>query len=71
MSLLRIVDTKALALETSSYTELNGRSDSNLIDVMNAAVNYGFSKRDIIGHIEKKELGMSTQKSCRISLLTV
>jgi hypothetical protein len=38
------IDIKEVSKEISSYSELNGRSDSNLIDALNGAYNYQMTK---------------------------
>jgi hypothetical protein len=42
--------------EIKSYTELNGRYDSNLIDTLTALYNYKLTKRNIVDHLQSKEL---------------
>ena len=42
--------------EIKDYTELNGRTDSNMIDALNAMYNYDMTKAKLIHHMESKEL---------------
>ncbi len=54
--IMMIIDIKEVSKEISSYSELNGRSDSNLIDALNGAYNYQMTKQKIVEHIDNKEL---------------
>lgn len=41
--------------EIKSYTELNGRTESNLIDTLNALYNYDMPKQKLLSHMESKD----------------
>ena len=45
--------------EIKGYTELNGRTDSNMIDALNAMYNYGMTKDKLLDHMTTKELTMT------------
>lgn len=45
--------------EIKGYTELNGRTDSNMIDALNAMYNYGMTKGKLLEHMRSKELTMT------------
>ncbi|TNV77590.1 hypothetical protein FGO68_gene10207 [Halteria grandinella] len=47
--------------EIKGYTELNGRTDSNMIDALNAMFNYDMNKQKMQEHIKSKELTYSPQ----------
>jgi hypothetical protein len=47
---------KEVCKEIKSYSELNGRSETNLVDALNGAYNYGMTKSVINKHIHDKEL---------------
>lgn len=57
------IDIKDVSKEISSYTQLNGRFDTNLIDGLNGAYNYGMTKRKMSAHIDSKELNLIPFKS--------
>mmetsp|Transcript_36402 Transcript_36402/g.27003 ORF Transcript_36402/g.27003 Transcript_36402/m.27003 type:complete len:137 (+) Transcript_36402:102-512(+) len=58
---------REVSSEVNAYSELNGRYESNLIDVLNAASNYSLGKKDIQGHIECKELTLNPLKSANVA----
>ena len=58
-----------MSKEISSYSELNGRYDSNLIDALNGAYNYQITKAKIMDHIESKELTLTPHHQGTISLI--
>ncbi len=45
--------------EIKGYTELNGRTDSNMIDALNALYNYGYTKEKLVEHMKQKELTLT------------
>ena len=47
---------KEIGKEIKSYTELNGRTESNLIDTLNALYNYDMSKAKLLEHMQAKDL---------------
>lgn len=47
--------------EIKGYTELNGRTDSNMIDALNALFSYKMSKENLQEHIRSKELTFTPQ----------
>ena len=47
---------KEVGKEIKSYTELNGRTESNLIDSLNALYNYDMTKQKLVRHMESKDL---------------
>ena len=49
--------------EIKGYTELNGRTDSNMIDALNAMYNYGMTKNKLIQHMQSKELTLQSQSA--------
>ncbi len=49
--------------EIKGYTELNGRTDSNLIDALNASYNYGMTKSKLMQHMQSKELTLQSQSA--------
>ena len=49
--------------EIKGYTELNGRTDSNMIDALNAMYNYGMTKDKLLDHMTTKELTMTPESS--------
>lgn len=49
--------------EIKGYTELNGRTDSNMIDALNAMYNYGVTKDHMLTHIESRELTLASQSA--------
>ena len=53
---------KEVGKEIKSYTELNNRTDSNLIDALNALYNYEMPKSKLIEHMEAKELTLTPYK---------
>jgi hypothetical protein len=42
--------------EIKGYTELNGRTDSNMIDALNAMYGYDMTKEKLKAHASSKEL---------------
>ena len=48
-----------VGLEIKSYTEHSGRTDSNMIDALNAMYNYGFTKENLVVHAESGELTLT------------
>lgn len=46
--------------EIKRYTELNGRTDSNLIDALNAMYEYDMPKEKLIQHMRSKELTLAS-----------
>ncbi len=54
---------KELGKDIKSYTELNGRTESNLIDCLNALYNYDLPKHKLKQHMQQREvLSLSTYK---------
>eukprot|EP00347_Sterkiella_histriomuscorum_P015566 403356544 len=55
---------RELGKEIKSYTELNGRTESNLIDTLNALYNYDMPKEKLIEHMESRgrELSLTPYK---------
>ena len=49
--------------EIKDYTELSGRTDSNMIDTLNAMYNYGMTKEKLLGHMQSKELTLTPYTS--------
>jgi len=49
--------------EIKSYTEMNGRTDSNMIDALNAMVNYDMTKEKLTNHMQSKELTLASQSA--------
>jgi len=47
---------KEIGKEIKDHTELNGRTDSNLIDTLNASYNLGFNQEVLTNHAQKNEL---------------
>ena len=47
---------KEIGKEIKSYTELNGRTESNLIDTLNALYNYDMPKAKLMQHMQAKDL---------------
>ena len=47
--------------EIKGYTELSGRTDSNMIDALNAMCNYDMSKEKLVHHIKSNELTLIPQ----------
>ena len=47
--------------EIKAYTEMNGRTDSNMIDALQAMYNYEFTKDKLLSHIRSKELTLASQ----------
>ncbi len=45
--------------EIKGYTELNGRTDSNMIDALNAMFNYDMTKAKLQEHIHSRELTLT------------
>ena len=52
--------------EIKGYTELNGRTDSNLIDALNAMYNYGMTKDKLSAHMTSRELTFTPKTSSKI-----
>ncbi len=46
--------------EIKRYTELSGRTDSNLIDALNAMYEYDMPKERLIQHMRSKELTLAS-----------
>lgn len=46
---------KEIGKEIKSYTELNGRTESNLIDTLNALHEYDMPKDKLMNHMKSKE----------------
>ena len=42
--------------EIKSYTEMNGRTDSNLIDALQTMTNYEMTKDKLVKHMHSKDL---------------
>jgi hypothetical protein len=55
--------------EIKSYTELNGRYDSNLIDSLTALYNYRLTKNNLIDHMQSKELVFLPHKQGKYQFL--
>lgn len=55
-----------VAREIKSYTELNGRFDSNMLDALNGMYNYGMTKQKLKSHMESNELTLHPFKSGKI-----
>lgn len=53
--------------EIKGYTELNGRTDSNMIDALNAMFNYDMIKAKLQEHIHSKELTLTPQSQGHLS----
>lgn len=49
------LDMKDIGKEIKSYTELNGRTESNLIDTLNALYNYDVSKHSMFDYLDRKD----------------
>ncbi len=45
--------------EIKAYTELNQRTDSNMIDTLNAMYNYSMTKDKLVAHMKSKELNLA------------
>lgn len=58
---------KEVGKEIKSYTELNGRTDSNLIDALNAMYNYDMTKAKLQHHMDSKELTLNPYKQGYLS----
>jgi hypothetical protein len=46
--------------EIKAYTEMNGRTDSNMIDALQAMHNYDMSKDKLMRHMQSKELTLAS-----------
>ncbi len=46
--------------DIKAYTELNGRTDSNMIDALNAMYERGMTKAKLIEHMNSKELSLQS-----------
>jgi hypothetical protein len=44
--------------DIKAYTELNGRTDSNMIDALNAMYERDMTKAKLIEHMNSKELSL-------------
>ncbi len=49
--------------EIKRYTELSGRTDSNLIDALNAMYEYDMPKDKLIQHMRSRELTLASHTS--------
>jgi len=56
-------DVKEIAKDAKFYTDLNGRTDTNLIDSLNAMNNYYVNKSSLRNHMENSELSLSFQRN--------
>jgi len=45
--------------EIKGYTELTGRTDSNMIDALNAMYSYGMTKEKLKTHAQQRELTLT------------
>ena len=45
--------------EIKGYTELTGRTDSNIIDALNAMYSYGMTKEKLKTHMQSRELTLT------------
>ena len=52
--------------EIKGYTELNGRTDSNMIDSLNAIYNYEMTKEKMVAHMQSKELTLTSQSAGKV-----
>lgn len=57
--MLFLIDMREVGKEIKSYTELNGRTESNLIDTLNALYNYDMPKSKLLEHMESKDHQLS------------
>ncbi len=53
--------------EIKAYTEMNGRTDSNMIDALQAMHNYDMTKDKLMRHMQSKELTLASQTAGFIS----
>jgi hypothetical protein len=53
--------------EIKAYTEMNGRTDSNMIDALQAMYNYDMTKDKLGKHMQSKELTLASQSAGFIS----
>ena len=53
--------------EIKAYTEMNGRTDSNMIDALQAMYNYDMTKDKLTKHMQSKELTLASQSAGFIS----
>ena len=49
--------------EVKAYTEMNGRTDSNMIDALQAMYNYDMTKDKLGKHMQSKELTLASQSA--------
>ena len=57
---LFFVDVQDVGKDIKAYTELNGRTDSNMIDALNAMYERGMTKAKLIEHMNSKELSLQS-----------
>jgi hypothetical protein len=55
----KMLDMQEVGKEIKGYTELNGRTDSNMIDALNAMYGYDMTKEKLQEHILSKELTLN------------
>ena len=48
------IDIQEMGKEIKSFTELNGRSDSNLFDGLNALYQYEVKQKNLVDHFDAK-----------------
>jgi len=52
------LDMQDVGKDIKAYTELNGRTDSNMIDALNAMYERDMTKAKLIEHMNSKELSL-------------
>ena len=52
------LDMQDVGKDIKAYTELNGRTDSNMIDALNAMFERDMTKAKLIEHMNSKELSL-------------
>jgi hypothetical protein len=57
--LIMILVMQEVGKEIKAYTELNQRTDSNMIDTLNAMYNYSMTKDKLVAHMKSKELNLA------------
>ena len=57
--LIMILVIQEVGKEIKAYTELNQRTDSNMIDTLNAMYNYSMTKDKLVAHMKSKELNLA------------
>jgi hypothetical protein len=56
------LELKEVGKQIKDYTELNGRTDSNLIDTLNALLDYSVTSDNLKKHLDSKTLSISNFK---------